>query len=60
MAAIKIGDYIGHSDLGIHEAIQNALQKVGEHTHFEVIETLGSQIGQDKPEYRVTITAFLD
>ncbi|ARG96315.1 hypothetical protein [Legionella micdadei] len=60
MATTKKGDYIGYSDAGINEAIQNALKKAGEHSYFEVIETRGSQIGEDKRQYEATITAFLD
>lgn len=52
------GEYTGYSDSGIDEAIQNALRKAGEHTHFEIIETRGSQIGENKRHYQVTITAF--
>lgn len=53
-------EYTGFSDLGITEALKNALQEVGEHTRFEVIETQGSQIGEDKTQYQVTIAAFFD
>ncbi|KTD26239.1 MULTISPECIES: dodecin domain-containing protein [Legionella] len=60
MATTKKGDFIGYSEVGIDQAIQNALQKAGEHSHFEVIETRGSQIGEDKRQYEATIIAFLD
>lgn len=60
MAIVKKGDYIGYSDSGIDEAIENALQQAGEHAYFEVIETRGSQIGDSKRQYQATITAFLD
>lgn len=59
MKTIKTGEYTGYSNSGIDDAIQNALQKAGEHTHFEIIETRGSQIGENKRHYQVTITAFL-
>lgn len=53
-------EYTGHSETGIAEALQNALREVGEHKRFEVIETRGSQIGEDKTQYQVTIAAFFD
>lgn len=60
MIRVKKGDYIGYSDSGIDEAIENALRQAGEHAYFEVIETRGSQIGESKRHYQATITAFLD
>lgn len=60
MIATKSGDYIGYSTSGIDEAIQNALQKAGDHNHFEIVETRGSQIGEDERHYQATITAFFE
>ena len=56
----KTGHYTGYSDSDISEAIQHAVQKAGEHTHFEIIETSGSQIAGNERHYQVTIKAFLD
>lgn len=60
MTTTKKVDFIGYSDSGIDEAIQNALQQAGEHTRYEVVETCGSQVGDNKTQYQVTITAFFD
>ena len=60
MITIKKGDFVGYSDAGIDEAIQQALKQAGEHTRYEVIETRGSQIGDNKTQYQVTIIAFFD
>ncbi|WP_028389431.1 dodecin domain-containing protein [Legionella fairfieldensis] len=60
MITIKKGDYTGYSDSGIDEAVQNALQKAGKHTHFEIIETRSSQIEKNTRHYQATVTAFFD
>ena len=60
MMITKTRDYTGYSDESIDKAIQNALQKAGDHTRFEVIETRGSQIGEDKRHYQITLTTFSD
>ena len=60
MITTKTGDYTGYSTSGIEEAIQNALLKAGDHNRYEIIETRGSQIGDNERHYHVTITAFLD
>lgn len=58
MNTTNTGEFTGYSDSGIDEAIQHALQQAGEHSHFEIIETRGSQIGDNTRHYQVTITAF--
>ena len=60
MTLIKKGDFTGFSNSCIEEALNNALQKVGEHSRFEVIETLGSVVDENKPQYQITIRAFFD
>ncbi|WP_133128578.1 dodecin domain-containing protein [Legionella nagasakiensis] len=58
MITKKIGDFTGYSDSGIYEAVQNALEKAGEHAHFEVVETCCSQGGENDRQYQVTLTTF--
>ena len=58
MTKKKLGEFTGYSELGIDEAIQDALLKAGEYTRIEVIETRGSQIKEDSRQYQVTITTF--
>lgn len=60
MTLIKKGDFTGFSDSCLEEALQNALQKVGEHSHFEIIETLGSVVDESKPLYQIIIRAFFN
>ncbi|MDI9818958.1 MULTISPECIES: dodecin domain-containing protein [unclassified Legionella] len=57
---LKTGEYTGSSDSGINEAIQNALQKAGEHTRIEVVETRSSHVGDDKRYYQVTVSTFAE
>lgn len=57
---VKTGDYTGYSTCDLEQAIQNALEKAGAPAYFEVIETRGSQIGEEERHYHVTITAFSD
>ncbi|WP_028372319.1 hypothetical protein [Legionella lansingensis] len=54
----KTGEYTGSSDLGLSDAIQDALQKAGEHTRIEIIETISSWINDDKRYYQVIINTF--
>ena len=58
MTRIKAGDFTGYSTAGINEAIQDALAKAGDHTQIEVVETRGSLIKGDNPQYQVTLAAF--
>jgi flavin-binding protein dodecin len=58
MAKIKSADFTGYSDIGIEEAIQDALDKAGDYARVEVIETRGSQANGENREYQVTLTAF--
>ncbi|TIE00219.1 hypothetical protein DIZ66_16455, partial [Legionella pneumophila] len=50
----------GFSESGIDDAIQNALKKAGNPTHFEVVETLGSQDSQSDRRYQVTLKTLSD
>ena len=54
----KIGDFTGYSTSGIPDAVQNALEKAGEHARFEVVETLYSKADEHSCEYQVTLAAF--
>lgn len=58
MTLIKKGDYTGYSQVGIDDALQNALEKVGEHSHFEIVETLRSFNDENKSLFQITIAAF--
>lgn len=58
MAKINTEEFTGYSELGIEDAIQDALDKAGEYARFEVIETRGSQGNGDNRQYHVTLTAF--
>lgn len=58
MITKKIGDFTGHSTSGLDEAIQNALQKAGDHQHFKVVETSCSHAGEHARQYEVTLTTF--
>ena len=60
MTIKKTRDYTGYSDESIDEAVQNALQKAGEHSRFEVIETRGSQLNDNKRHYQIMLTTFSD
>lgn len=55
-----VTDFVGFSELGIHEAVQNALKKAGEPSHFEVVETLSSQNTKTKRLYEVRIKTHID
>lgn len=56
----KIGDFIGYSNSDIHEAIKDALNKAGEHSHFEIIESQCSQANEDNRMYKVTLATFAE
>ncbi|AGH55199.1 TPA: dodecin domain-containing protein [Legionella pneumophila] len=56
----SIEDFTGFSESGIDDAIQNALKKAGNPTHFEVVETLGSQDSQSDRRYQVTLKTLSD
>lgn len=58
MAKIKAADFTGYSELGIEEAIQDALDKAGDYDRVEIVETRGSQANGDNRQYHVTLTAF--
>lgn len=58
MTIKKTGDFTGYSDSGIDEAIQDALEKAGDHARIEVVETRGSQTTDDTRQYQVTLATF--
>ncbi len=60
IAMKSIEDFTGFSESGIDDAIQNALKKAGNPTHFEVVETLGSQDRQSDRRYQVTLKTLSD
>lgn len=55
---IKTGQYTGVSSRGINEAIEDALQKADQYAVVEVVETVSSQVGKDKPYYSVLVNTF--
>ncbi len=60
MVATKTGDFTGHSDAGINEAVKNALEKAGAPVRFEVIETRYSHEGEGNCQYEVTLATFVE
>lgn len=58
MTRIKTGDFTGYSELGIDEAIQDALEKAGDYVRVEVVETRGSQAKGNNRQYHVTLATF--
>jgi len=53
MKSIEV--FTGNSELGIDEAIQNALDNAGNPSHFEVIETQGSRDDKSYRFYQATL-----
>ena len=60
MNVIKSGDFIGYSNEGISEAVQNALEKAGEPARFEVVEMVYSHEGDNQRQYQVTLATLSD
>jgi dodecin len=60
MITKKLGDYTGTSTSGINEAIEDALTKAGDHSHFEVVETSSSQCNIKGKEYQVTLSTYTE
>ncbi|KTD20161.1 dodecin domain-containing protein [Legionella londiniensis] len=56
----KIGYFTGYSNSGIQEALENALEKAGDHLHFEVVETSCFQAGENDREYQVTLSTYAE
>lgn len=54
----KIGDFTGYSESAIDEAVQDALDKAGEYSRVEVVETRGSHIKGLNRRYQVTLATF--
>jgi flavin-binding protein dodecin len=50
-------DITGYSEIGIDEAIQNALNKIKNLDQFEVVETLGEKGVHSERQYQVTLKA---
>jgi len=59
MTILDAHDYTGYSETSLNEAINDALQKADEHSHFEVIETRSSRYTDDSCHYHVTLTTFI-
>lgn len=55
MSMKSIEVFIGFSDLGINDAIQNALNNAGNPLHFEIVETLGSGDNNDFRQYQAIL-----
>lgn len=51
----SIEDFVGLSEYGINDAVQNALENAGNPVNYEVIETLGSHNSTTKRQYQVTL-----
>jgi flavin-binding protein dodecin len=58
MRKIKSGEVTGYSSAGIDEAIQDALDQVGQNVRVEVVESRGTRLGADKTQYQVTLSTF--
>ncbi|WP_298624883.1 dodecin domain-containing protein [uncultured Legionella sp.] len=54
----SIEDFVGLSEYGIDDAVQNALENAGNPANYEVVETLGSQDNNTKRQYQVTLKAI--
>ncbi len=53
MKSIEV--FTGNSELGIDEAIQNALDNAGNPSHYEVLETQGSRDNKDYCHYQAIL-----
>ncbi len=51
----SIEDFVGLSEYGINDAVQNALENAGNPVDYEVVETLGSLSNNTKRQYQVTL-----
>ena len=56
----SIEDFVGFSESGIDDAVQNALENAGNPMHFEVVETLGSQNNKTRRQYQVTLKTITE
>lgn len=56
----RIGYFTGYSSSGIQEALENALEKAGEHLHFEVVETSCCHGEERDRQYQVTLSTFAE
>lgn len=54
----KKEDFTGYSDSGIDKAMEDALDKAGNPTQVEIVETRGSHINGDNRQYQVTLATF--
>ena len=58
MTEIKSKDFTGYSNMGLDEAIQDALHQAGDYIRVEVIEAAGSQAKGNNRQYQVTLATF--
>lgn len=58
MTIMREKDFTGYSRDSIHEAIDNAIEKAGEHQCVEVIETRSHHDEAGYAHYQATITTF--
>lgn len=56
----NVENFTGISDLGIIDALQNALIKAGNPAHFEIIETLGSHDKRAIRQYQVVLKTITE
>lgn len=56
----KIGYFTGYSTSNLHEAVQNALEKAGEHKRFEVVESCSIKAPENERQFEVTLSTFHD
>lgn len=56
----SIDDFVGVSESGIDDALQNALKKAGNPTFFEVIEILGTQGHTSDRQYQVKLKTLTE
>lgn len=55
----KTGDFTGYSNSSVNRAIQDAMEKAGDHhARIEVVETRGSYIKGEKRHYQVTLATY--
>lgn len=60
MSMKSIEDFVGFSESGIDDAVQNALENAGNPMHYEVVETLGSQNNKTRRQYQVTLKTITE
>lgn len=58
MKTKKPGDFIGYSNSGIHDAVQNALEEAGDPTRFKIIETSCRHDEDDERHYHAMVATL--